>query len=276
MMHTLYVVATPIGNLEDITLRAIHVLQHVSIIAAEDTRTTRKLLSRHNIRTPMVSYYQANRFTRIALLLKRLQEFDVALVSEAGMPGIRDPGYELVRAAIHGGVTVVPIPGPSAVTTALAASGLSADQFLFMGFLPTRRNERLQVLRRVSRQPYTLVLFEAPHRLRVSLEDMATSLGSDRQVVVCRELTKLYEEVYRGTISQAQAHFMQPRGEFTLVIAGAEANQESEEVTLRDAMKNLRQLKASGTLAREAVAQVAIQYALPRRRVYQMWLELVG
>ncbi len=275
-MHTLYVVATPIGNLEDVTLRSIRVLQQVSIIAAEDTRTTRKLLHHHNIRTPLVSYYQGNRFMRIPFLLERLQAGDVALVSDAGIPGIRDPGYELVRAAIQAGVPVVPVPGSSAVTTALAASGLPADQFLFLGFLPSRRKERLQALQRVSRQPCTLVLFEAPHRLAASLEDMAAALGSDRQVAVCRELTKLYEEIYRGTISQAQAYFAQPRGEFTLVIAGAEENQGSDEVTLQDAMESLRSLKATGTLAREAVAQVAVQYGLPRRRAYQMWLELGG
>ncbi|MSQ22420.1 MAG: 16S rRNA (cytidine(1402)-2'-O)-methyltransferase [Dehalococcoidia bacterium] len=275
-MHTLYVVATPIGNLEDVTLRALRLLQEVSIIAAEDTRTTRKLLRRHNIRTPLVSYYEGNRFLRIPFLLERLQEGDVALVSDAGMPGIRDPGYELVRAAIKAGVPVVPVPGPSAVTTALAASGLPADQFLFLGFLPSRRKERLQLLQRVSRQPYTLVVFEAPHRLRASLEDMAAALGSDRHVAVCRELTKLYEEIYRGTISQAQAHFVLPRGEFTLVIAGADENNGSEEDTLQDAVDGLRRLKAVGIPAREAVAQVMAQYDLPRRRVYQMWLELAG
>ena len=275
-MHTLYVVATPIGNLEDITLRALRVLQEVGIIAAEDTRTTRKLLRRHNIRTSLVSYYEGNRFLRIPFLLERLQEVDVALVSDAGMPGIRDPGYELVRAAIQAGVPVVPVPGPSAVTTALAVSGLPADQFLFLGFLPSRRKERLEALQRVSRQPHTLVLFEAPHRLRASLADLAAALGSDRRVAVCRELTKLYEEIYRGTISQAQEHFTQPRGEFTLVMAGAEEKEGSEEVTLQDVVEGLRKLRASGVAAREAVAQVMAQYGLPRRQVYQMWLGLGG
>ncbi len=275
-MHTLYVVATPIGNLEDVTLRALRVLQEVGVIAAEDTRTTRKLLRRYNIQTPLVSYYEGNLLLRIPFLLERLQEVDVALVSEAGMPGIRDPGYELVRAAVQAGVPVVPLPGSSAVTSALAVSGLPADQFLFLGFLPSRRKERLQALQRVSRQPYTLVIFEAPHRLKASLEDMAAALGGDRQMAVCRELTKLYEETYRGTISQAMAHFVLPRGEFTLVIAGAEEQKGSEEVTLQDAVEELRRLKAAGISAREAVAQVAPQYGLPRRQVYQMWLEVGG
>ncbi|MFH1140583.1 MAG: 16S rRNA (cytidine(1402)-2'-O)-methyltransferase [Chloroflexota bacterium] len=275
-MHTLYVVATPIGNLEDVTFRAVRVLQEVGIIAAEDTRTTRKLLKRYDIRTPLVSYYEGNRFLRLPFLLERLQQEDVALVSEAGMPGIRDPGYELVQAAVQAGATVVPVPGASAVTTALAVSGLPADQFLFLGFLPSRRKERRQALELVCHEPYTLVVFEAPHRLRASLEDMVVSLGADRRMAVCRELTKFYEEVYRGTASEALAHFAQPRGEFTLVIAGAEENKVSEEVTLQDAVEGLRRLKVSGVSAREAVAQVALQYGLPRRRVYQMWLELGG
>ena len=272
--HTLYVVATPIGNLEDITLRALRVLQEVSLIAAEDTRTTRKLLQRHNIRTPLASYYEGNRSVRIPYLLERLHEGDVALVSEAGMPGIRDPGRELVQAAAQAGVAVVPVPGPSAVTAALAASGLPSDEFLFLGFLPRRRKERRQVLQTVAQEPHTLVLFEAPHRLRASLEDMAATLGAGRQVAACRELTKLYEEVYRGTLSEAMVHFAQPRGEFTLVIAGAEAKKCGEDAPAQEVLDSLRRLKATGITAREAVSQVTAQYGLPRRRVYRMWLEL--
>ena len=273
-MHTLYVVATPIGNLEDITLRALRVLQEVSLIAAEDTRTTKKLLQRHSIRTPLVSYYEGNRSVRIPYLLERLQDGDVALVSEAGMPGIRDPGRELVQAAAQVGVAVVPVAGPSAVTAALAVSGLPSDEFLFLGFLPRRRKERRQALQTVAQEPHTLVLFEAPHRLRASLEDMAATLGAERQVAVCRELTKLYEEVYRATLSEAMAHFAQPRGEFTLVIAGAEAKKGEEDTPTQEVLDSLRRLKAAGISAREAVSQVTQQYGLPRRRVYRMWLEL--
>ncbi len=273
-MHTLYVVATPIENLEDVTLRALRLLQEVSIIAAEDTRTTRKLLKRYDIRTPLVSYYEGNRFLRLPFLLERLQQEDVALVSEAGMPGIRDPGYELVQAAVQAGATVVPVPGASAVTTALAVSGLPSDQFLFLGFLPSRRKERRQALELVCHEPYTLVVFEAPHRLRASLEDMVVSLGADRRMAVCRELTKLYEEVYRGTASEALAHFAQPRGEFTLVIAGVPEERRQGEVSLQDVSDSLQRLKVAGVLAREAVSQVARQYDLPRRQVYQMWVEL--
>ena len=276
VMHTLYVVATPIGNLEDITLRALRVLQEVSLIAAEDTRTTRKLLQRHNIRTPLASYYEGNRSVRIPYLLERLQDGDVALVSDAGMPGIRDPGRELVQATAQAGVAVVPVPGPSAVTAALAVSGLPSDEFLFLGFLPRRRKERRQALQTVAQEPHTLVLFEAPHRLRASLEDMAATLGAERQVTVCRELTKLYEEVYRGTLSEAMGHFAQPRGEFTLVIAGAEAKKSGEDAPALEVRDSLRRLKATGIPAREAVSQVTAQYGLPRRRVYRMWLELEG
>lgn len=273
-MHTLYVVATPIGNLEDVTFRAVRVLQEVSIIAAEDTRTTRKLLKRYDIRTPLVSYYEGNRFLRIPFLLERLLEGDVALVSEAGTPAIRDPGYELVQAAVQAGATVVPVPGASAVTTALAVSGLPSDQFLFLGFLPSRRKERRQALELACHEPYTLVVFEAPHRLRASLEDMVVSLGADRRMAVCRELTKLYEEVYQGTASEALAHFAQPRGEFTLVIAGVPEGRGQEEVSPEEVLASLERLKVAGVLAREAVSQVARQYDLPRRQVYQMWIEL--
>ena len=273
-MSTLYVVATPIGNLEDITLRALRVLQEVSLIAAEDTRTTRKLLRRYSIKTPLVSYFEGNRSLRIPYLLERLQQSDVALVSEAGMPGIRDPGRELIQAVVREGVAVVPLPGPSVVTAALAVSGLPAEEFLFLGFLPSRRAQRRQALQRVAQQPYTLVVFEAPHRLRASLEDMVATLGADRPVVVCRELTKLYEEVYRGTLPGAMAHFAQPRGEFTLIIAGAAQRKTSEDIQPQELLEALRLLKASGVPAKEAMAHMARQYGLPRRRVYQMWLEL--
>ena len=190
------------------------------------------------------------------------------------MPGIRDPGYELVREAVQAGVQVVPIPGPSAVTTALAVSGLPSDRFLFLGFLPSRRKERLKELKAVSSHPYTLVTFEAPHRLLSSLEDMAAILGGDRPLTVCRELTKLHEEVYRGTVAETLAHFHEPRGEFTLVIAGAHGREQAEEALSIDAMESLRKLKASGATTREAVTQVAATYRLPRRQVYQMWVKM--
>ena len=273
-MPILYVVATPIGNLEDITLRALRILTEVSLIAAEDTRTTRKLLQRHNIRNPMVSYYEGNRSLRTPYLLERLQEGDVALVSEAGMPGIRDPGQDLVEAAVRAGVTVVPVPGPSAVTTALAASGLPSNEFLFLGFLPSKRGERRHALEKVAQEARTLVVFEAPHRLRASLEDIGEALGADRQMAVCREMTKLYEEMYRGTVSEALAHFEQPRGEFTLVIAGAHTSKNAAEAPTLEMMEDMRSLKRAGAPAKEAMAWMARHHGMSRRQAYQIWLGL--
>ncbi len=218
-MPTLYVVATPIGNLEDLSERALRVLREVRLIAAEDTRTTRKILARHGIATPLVSFHEHNKASRLPALLDALAESDVALVSDAGTPLVSDPGYELVVEAVRRGYRVSPVPGPSAVTAALAVAGLPADQFVFLGFLPRDKKARTRLLTEVARQPRTIVAFEAPHRLRASLADVVQALG-DRRMAVCRELTKLYEEVFRGTPREALEHFTQPRGEFTLVIEG--------------------------------------------------------
>ena len=199
---TLYLVATPIGNLEDITLRALRVLGEVSLIAAEDTRTVRKLLSRHGIhRQRIVSYTERNRRARIPAILTALRDGDVALVSEAGTPAISDPGVHLVEAAAAAGYRVAPVPGPSALTAALAASGLPARQALYLGFLPRAAGRRRKLLRELADRTETLVIFEAPHRMKQTLIDLHDLLG-DRRVAVCRELTKLYEEIYRGILRQ--------------------------------------------------------------------------
>ncbi len=219
MMSTLYVVATPIGNLEDVTLRAIRVLGEVGLIAAEDTRRTKRLLSAHQINTPLTSYHEHNKRAKLPHLLRALQHGDVAMVSEAGMPGINDPGYELVLAAIDHDVKVVPIPGPSAIPTALAVSGLTAEQFIHLGFLPRKKGARRKLLQSVTAESRTIVAFETPHRLRSALGDVSEVLG-ERRLVICREMTKLHEEIFRGTADQAIEHFARPRGEFTLVIAG--------------------------------------------------------
>jgi len=203
---TLYVVGTPIGNLEDVSLRALRVLSEVDLIAAEDTRRTRKFLTRYEINTPLTSYHEHNKLTKLDELVSTLQQKDVALVSEAGMPGLSDPGYELIEAAIARGIPVVPVPGPSALITALVVSGLPTDSFLFLGFLPRRRKQRRQLLASVARERRTLVAFEAPHRLRASLADLKDVLG-DRRIALARELTKMHEEVWRGSLSQALAHF---------------------------------------------------------------------
>ena len=215
----MYVVATPIGNLEDITLRALRVLGEVQLIAAEDTRTARKLLNRYDIKTRLTSYYEHNKENKMPVLLEMLEEQDIALISEAGMPGISDPGYELIKGAIGKGYQVVVLPGPSAVTTAVAASGLPADQFIYLGFLPRKKGEKRRLLGSVSSEPRTIVCFESPHRVGDSLSAMLETLG-DRNIAVCREMTKLHEEVYRGLLSMAAKHFQKPRGEFTIVIQG--------------------------------------------------------
>jgi 16S rRNA (cytidine1402-2'-O)-methyltransferase len=218
-MSILYVVATPIGNLEDISLRALRILGEVKLIAAEDTRKTRRLLSAYDIRTPLTSYHEHSNEAKLDYLLEYLENEDLALVSEAGMPGLSDPGYELIVAAIGAGVSVVPVPGASAVITALVVSGLPTDQFLYVGFLPRRKGQRRSLLSSIADERRTIVAFETPHRLIEALSDIEDVLGN-RRVSVCRELTKVHEEVFRGRVSQGREHFMEPRGEFSLVIEG--------------------------------------------------------
>jgi len=218
-MPVLYVIATPIGNLEDISLRALRLLQEVKLIAAEDTRTTRHLLNAHNIKTPLTSYHEHSKRAKLDYLLNYLEKEDLALVSEAGTPGLSDPGYELIVAAIERGISVVPIPGASAVITALVVSGLPTDQFLYLGFLPRRKGQRQRLLSSIVDEPRTIVAFETPHRLKEALSDIEDILGN-RRLSVCRELTKVHEEIFRGRVSQAREHFVEPRGEFTLVIEG--------------------------------------------------------
>ena len=218
-MSALYVIATPIGNLEDISMRALRLLREVKLIAAEDTRTTRHLLSAHDIKTPLTSYHEHSKRAKLDYLLDFLEREDLALVSEAGMPGLSDPGYDLIVAAIEHGVSVVPIPGASAVITALAVSGLPTDQFLYVGFLPRRKGQRQRILSSILEEPRTIVAFETPHRLSEALLDIEEILGN-RRISVCRELTKVHEEIFRGRVSQAREHFIKPRGEFTLVVEG--------------------------------------------------------
>ena len=270
-MPVLYVVATPIGNLEDISLRALRTLSEVKLIAAEDTRKTRRLLNRYEIKTPLTSFHEHSGGGKLSYVLGRLAEGDVALVSEAGMPGISDPGYELVTAAIRQDVMVVPIPGPSVVTAALAVSGLPTERFICLGFLPNRTNARRRFLETVADDPATIVVFEAPHRLAASLRDVITALG-DRRIAVCRELTKLHEEVFRGTVSKAAAHFVEPRGEFCLVIEGRRERDQPQ--MSEDIERQLGEMRLSGVPAREAVARVAAETGLSRRELYRAWLRL--
>ncbi|MCK6629630.1 MAG: 16S rRNA (cytidine(1402)-2'-O)-methyltransferase [Anaerolineae bacterium] len=268
-MGTLYLVATPLGNLEDITLRALRILREASLIATEDTRTTGQLLKHFDLHRPLVSYFEHNKVTRLERILAALVEGDVALVSEAGTPLLSDPGYELVRAAIERGFPVVSIPGPSALGAALPASGLPTDRFLFLGFLPRKAGDRRRLLQEVAVEKATLVFFEAPHRLRETLADMVDYLGADRPIALCRELTKLYEEIWRGTLAEASREWQQrePRGEFTLVVGGAPApatwNQAQVEAELTRAI-------AAGVSVKDAVRQVAAQSGWGKREVYAL------
>jgi 16S rRNA (cytidine1402-2'-O)-methyltransferase len=227
-MGSLYLVATPIGNLEDMSPRAVRTLRTVHLIAAEDTRVTRKLLTHFDLHTPLTSYFEHNKLAKLDIILTALALGDVALVSDAGMPAINDPGYELVRAALEAGHVVCPIPGPSAPLAALAASGLPTDSFLYLGYLPRRSVERKNLAGQVLNLGYTLILLESPHRLLNTLADLASVLG-DRKIAVARELTKVHEEIWRGTITAAIEYFTRnaPRGEFTLVVDGRKKDEKS-------------------------------------------------
>ncbi|MFA6612351.1 MAG: 16S rRNA (cytidine(1402)-2'-O)-methyltransferase [Dehalococcoidales bacterium] len=269
-MHFLYLVATPIGNLEDITLRAIRVLKEAAFIAAEDTRKTKILLKKYHITTPLCSFYEHSGAGKIEYILKALEEGDVAVVSEAGMPGISDPGYELVVRAAEKGVRVIPVPGPSAVVSAVAASALPADSFLFMGFLPRKKGDRRRILEHNELQTATLVIYEAPHRLSGALNDIMQILG-DRRISVCREITKIYEEIFRGTVSQAINHFVQPKGEFTLVIEGWKET--AGGTTGQEISSRIKDMKNSGIKAKDAVRVIVEETGLKRRDVYRAWLE---
>jgi len=269
-MYTLYVVATPIGNLEDISLRALRILKEVKIIAAEDTRKTSRLLNHYQIATPMTSYYEHNKLVKLNRMLDYLERGDMALVSEAGMPGISDPGYELIVAAIEQGIAVVPVPGASAVTTALAISGLATDRFMFLGFLPNKSAARRRVLESAVAEKGTLIILEAPHRIQDSLQDILAVLG-DRRLAACRELTKIHEEVFRGKVSEALEHFSEPKGEFTLVIEGNKA--ESPKELTADISKKLHDLRRSGMSAKEAIAGLVAETGLSKRELYRAWLE---
>lgn len=272
-MGTLYLVATPIGNLEDITARALRILGEVRLIAAEDTRQTRKLLQHYHLQTPLTSYHEHNKLIKLDNILSALGEGDVALVSDAGTPALNDPGYELVRAALDAGFPVSPVPGPSAPIAALVASGLPTDRFLYLGYLPRKANERRQVIENVAGLPYTLIFLETPHRLLDALEDLQAALG-DRPIAVARELTKLYEEIFRGTLSDAQLHFTQqaPRGEFTLVVGGKAVEDElwSQERLEAAASAAL----SSGEPPSQVAGRLAAESGWPRRKVYGVVMDL--
>jgi len=270
-MPTLYVVATPIGNLGDVSLRALRTLSEVKLIAAEDTRRTKRLLVTYDIKTPMTSYHERNKWTKLDYILGCLEEGDVALVSDAGTPGIADPGYELIVAANQRGIPVVPIPGPSVIIMALVVSGLPTDKFVYIGYLPHKAGGRQRLLQSVADEYGTIVVLETPHRLLAALNDMLLILG-DRRIAVCRELTKVHEEVFRGTVSQAIEHFNEPRGEFTLVVEGR-GGKDKPQLT-EDIERQLHHLRQSGATAKEAIARMSKETGLSRKELYRAWLKL--
>ena len=272
-MGILYIVPTPLGNLEDITLRALRILAEVTLIATEDTRTSGRLLKHFGLSCPLVSYHDHSQQDRLERVLTALEQGDVALVSEAGTPLLSDPGYKLVRAAIERGIRVVTLPGPSAITAALTVSGLPTDRFMFLGFLPRKRGERRRALAEVKPVQATLLFFEAPHRVREALKDLLEVLGGERAVAICRELTKLHEEVWRGSLAEAHKVWSErsPRGEFTLVVSGALPHPAWDE---RRVKQQLVEALNSGMTAKDAVRMVTDWSGWPKREVYTLVQEL--
>ena len=271
---TLYVVATPIGNLEDITYRAVRILNEVDLVAAEDTRHSRKLFARFGIQKPLVSYHDHNEQQRQEELIQRLQSGeDIALISDAGTPCIADPGYRLIGSCHAAGIKVVPIPGASAVITALSAAGVSTERFAFEGYLPQRAKARADLLRQLNGEQRTLVFYEAPHRLAATLADLVDIMGAEQPLVVARELTKLYEEFFRGTAAEAVTRFAREpaRGELVLILP---PSLQGPQMNVREALRRL--LNESDLSRREAVKLIAKEYGLSSSDVYRESLSLTG
>lgn len=273
---TLYLCATPIGNLEDITYRTVRCLREADLIAAEDTRHTKQLLSAYEIDTPLTSYHEHNKAEKGPLLIQKLQEGTMlALVSDAGMPAICDPGSDLVRLAIEAGIPVVPLPGPNAGLTGLIASGMDTTRFTFIGFLPKTQKHRLPVLESIQSYEGTLIFYEAPHRIQNVLTEIMAVLG-DRQAVLCRELTKKYEQYMRGTLSQLKDKLAAQgvRGEFVILVAGAEPQTMAAADGSVDYASLVQELMDQGVDKKEAVRMVARRCGVPKRSVYQAALTL--
>jgi len=275
---TLYVIATPIGNLEDLTFRALRILREVDLVAAEDTRHSRKLFSHYGIGTPLTSFFQHNEAGKLERIIDDLhQGKSVALISDAGTPAIADPGFLLVRRCREEGIPVAAVPGPSAVVSALSIAGLPTDRFAFEGFLPPRTKGRRETLRRLRQEQRTTVFYEAPHRLAAALKDLVAELGEEREVAVARELTKIHEELYRGTAAAALEHFgsEKVRGEIVLMVApAAEEQADGSEVSAGALEESLRKLSAEGLPPRQAVKQAAKEFGLPRDEVYRIWVAM--
>ena len=272
MKGTLYIVSTPIGNLEDVTLRALRVLKEADIIAAEDTRHSLKFLNHFGIKKPLISYWGEKEKVRAEETLQMLNDGrSVALISDAGTPGISDPGTLLIRKAIEEGISVVPVPGPSAVITALSLSGFSTEEFTFIGFLPAKQMRRRKMLERLSLEHRTLVFYEAPHRILDSISDFADIMG-ERKAVVIKELTKFYEEVLRGTLPDVLERLERSTiaGEYVIVLEG---RPEAETLSMDDALAEVRQLMRKGLGRKDAVKRIAGAYGLSRKALYDQSLE---
>ncbi len=275
----LYLCATPIGNLEDMPVRAIRIMKEADLIAAEDTRNSIKLLNHFEIDTPMTSYHEYNKVDKARVIVDKLKAgMNIALITDAGTPGISDPGEELVRQAVDAGIEVIPIPGPAACINALIVSGLSTRRFCFEAFLPADKKERQAVLSELKTQTYTIIIYEAPHHLVKTLSELCDALGGDRKIAVCKELTKKHETVFRTTLSQAVQHYTdnEPRGEYVLVIEGAsrkameeESRKEWEKLSVEEHMELYL---SQGMDKKSAMKLVAKDRGVSKRDIYNLTL----
>ncbi|BAQ61500.1 rRNA small subunit methyltransferase I [Geminocystis sp. NIES-3708] len=274
MTGILYLVATPIGNLKDITFRAIETLQTVDLIAAEDTRHTAKLLNHYQIKTQTISYHQHNHQARVSeLITKLLNGLNIALVTDAGTPAISDPGYHLVLACIESNINIIPIPGAIAAINGLVASGLPTEKFCFEGFLPTKKKLREELLNKLQTEKRTLIFYEAPHKLQKTLTDLADFLGINRNICLARELTKIHENFWRGNLQKAIEFYQhhEPKGEYTIIIEG---NKEQEEIELSETQikEEIEKLLKQGMSKTEASQKLAKYTNLSRREIYQLMI----
>ena len=276
----LYICGTPIGNLEDITLRALRILKEVNLIAAEDTRHTLKLLNHYQINTKITSYYEYNKFKKAPYLVEILKNGqDIALVSDAGMPGISDPGYVLINLALKNNIKIIPVPGVSALITALVVSGLSTDKFVFEGFLPRKIKERKRCFKGIENEERTIIFYETPHRLKRALKDMLEIWG-DRKVVIARELTKIYEEIIRGKLSQVLTEIStkEIKGEITLIVQGGNKKKENDSIDfLKDEcimQEYLKKLKNQGYSNKDIIKIAQEKINIPKNLIYKKLLEM--
>ncbi len=274
-MPTLYVVSTPIGNLEDITFRALRILSEVDVIVAEDTRVTKKLLQKYEIKSVLESYSNKNIKYKTAKLLGYLEKHDIALVTDAGTPAISDPGKDLVDQAIIHGFTVVSVPGASSLTASASISGLDLSNFLYLGFLPRRSVARRKTLLSVANSIYPLIIFESPHRLKNCLADMEAILG-DRLLVICRELTKVHEEIFRGHITEAEKYFVNPIGEFTVIVKNEvdDIVKNVDQGVLNVTEELMATLKRRGLTSKDVIPYLAKLSKISRKTLYARWIDL--